>query len=98
MDVNKDDELNAIDLNLFRRDAHRSLRTYEVRLRYICEAPPRMEDDFAGLRVPHPGMRGIGICGALPHTPTEGKGIYARLRLALRLCGNYIWGFAPCPT
>ena len=35
-----------------------------------------MENDIAGLRAPHPDMRGIGICGALPHTPTEGN-IYA---------------------
>ena len=35
-----------------------------------------MENDIAGLRAPHPDLRGIGICGALPHTPTEGN-IYA---------------------
>ena len=35
--------------------------------------------------------------GSPPRAPTWGKGLYARLCLALRPCGNYIWGFAPCP-
>ena len=43
-----------------------------------------MENYIAGLRAPHPDMRGIGICGALPHTPTEGT-IYAGFHPAPRL-------------
>ena len=31
------------------------------------------------------------------HVPASRIRIYARLRLALRPCGNYIWGFAPYP-
>ena len=43
-----------------------------------------MENDIAGLGAPHPDMRGIGICGALPQTPTEGN-IYAGFHPAPRL-------------
>ena len=39
-----------------------------------------------------------GFYGAPPHAPTMEKGIYARLRLAIRPCGDCIWGFAPCPN
>ena len=39
-----------------------------------------------------------GFYGAAPHAPTMEKGIYARLRLAIRPCGDCIWGFAPCPN
>ena len=33
--------------------------------------------------------------GAPPHALTMGEGIYARLLLALRPCGNYICGVSP---
>ena len=39
-----------------------------------------------------------GFYGAPPHAPTMEKGIYARPRLAIRPCGDCIWGFAPCPN
>ena len=39
-----------------------------------------------------------GFYGAPPHAPTIEKGIYARLRLAIRPCGDCIWDFAPCPN
>ena len=49
---------------------------------------------LAGLGAPHPDMRD-DFYGAPPHALTMGEGIYARLRLALRPCGNYICGVSP---
>ena len=57
---------------------------------------PRRENDFAGLDAPHPDMRDRYMWGAAPH-PDHVKRKNARLRLALRPCGDCIWGFAPCP-